>query len=164
MRCDKTAPKQGYTTWSYLRILGDDVLPILQARLTYQRDGARIHNSKLVKVCFKVPAFTLSDTGYHIVQTRIYWTLLIFFQSSWKAERPGRCQGHGFTKPLATRCMTGNQDSLLSRLHDFVTAAFSYNLSWLEPPTTPSTRDLFLHQDVHFWPPAYGRGKFVCTK
>ena len=53
MRRDQSAPKQGYTTQSYLQVLEDGLLPILQANSIYQQDGARIHTSRLAKAWFE---------------------------------------------------------------------------------------------------------------
>lgn len=53
IRRDKSAPKQGYTTRSYIKVLEDGLLPILQANSIYQQDGARIHTSKLAIAWFE---------------------------------------------------------------------------------------------------------------
>lgn len=49
MRRDQSAPKQGYTTRSYIQVLEDGLLPIFQASSIYQQDGTRIYTARLAK-------------------------------------------------------------------------------------------------------------------
>lgn len=65
---DQSAPKQGYTTQSYIQVLEDGLLPILQANSIYQQDGARIHTATLAKTWFGNTVFTSSNTGLRTVQ------------------------------------------------------------------------------------------------
>lgn len=63
MRRDLSAKNQGFTSQSYIKVLEDGLLPILQANSIYQQDGARIHTSKLAKSWFE-------KHGIHVLK---YW-------------------------------------------------------------------------------------------
>lgn len=63
MSRDQSASKQGYTKQSYLQVLGDGLLPMLQANSIYQQDGAQIHTSRLANSWFE----------NHRVHVLTYW-------------------------------------------------------------------------------------------
>jgi hypothetical protein len=48
IRRDPRAPKKGYTANSYIRILRDGLLPILETDSVLQQDGAGIHRAKAI--------------------------------------------------------------------------------------------------------------------
>jgi len=58
MRRDPRAPKKGYTANSYIRILRDGLLPILETESVSQQDGAEIHRAKATKKFFKNKCFS----------------------------------------------------------------------------------------------------------
>jgi hypothetical protein len=53
MRRDVSAKNQRFTFQSYIEVLEDGLLPVLQANSIYQQHGARIHISKLAKSWFE---------------------------------------------------------------------------------------------------------------
>jgi hypothetical protein len=63
MSRDLSTKNQGFTSQSYIKVLEDGLLPILQANSMYQQDGARVRTSKLANSWFE-------KHGIHVLK---YW-------------------------------------------------------------------------------------------